>query len=294
MKLAVSTYSLWRWMSENHQSLEQAIDQIAELGAEGIEFAGLDPQPRDDPLARAHALRRHCAKRRLEIVGYCTAAELLVEPKQQKKEIERLKKEVDVAAALGTLIMRHDVTCGFDAYKNYSGPKTFAAALKIVVPAIRAIADYGQSKRVATTVENHGFYMQASKRVEQLIEKVNHRNYALTLDMGNFLCVNEDPVEAVRRLAPYTVLAHVKDFHIKPKKDAPGPDWFDTPKSIALRGAIVGHGQIDVPAQLRILKQAKYTGYLSQEFEGMEEPLRAIKLGLNYTRKQLQKIKALG
>jgi sugar phosphate isomerase/epimerase len=47
---------------------------------------------------------------------------------------------------------------------------------------------------------------------------------------------------------------------------------------------------IDVPAQLRILKKSGYDGYLSLEFEGMEEPTKAIKLGLDYLRTHLEAI----
>jgi len=104
--------------------------------------------------------------------------------------------------------------------------------------------------------------------------------------MGNFLCVNENPVPAVKRLAKYAVMAHVKDFHIRPKESVPPSGWFKTPTPIALRGAIVGHGVIDVPAQIQHLRRAGYDGFLSLEFEGMEEPLNAVRLGLEYLRGQ--------
>ena len=57
---------------------------------------------------------------------------------------------------------------------------------------------------------------------------------------------------------------------------------------ICLRGAIAGHGVLDLPAQLTLLKKAGYNGYLSLEFEGMEEPTQGIKLGLDYLREQLK------
>ena len=57
---------------------------------------------------------------------------------------------------------------------------------------------------------------------------------------------------------------------------------------IALRGAIAGHGVLDLPAQLKLLKQAGYDGFVSLEFEGMEEPTQAITLGLDYLRATLK------
>ncbi len=290
MKLAISSYSLWRWCAEQNKSLEQAIDWIADTGVDAIEFAGLDAKAADNPVRRARAIRKRCEKRGLKIVSYCVAAELIQPPAKLRRQIEALKTEVDVAAELGVPSMRHDVTTGFDALPRYTGPRTIAEALKRVVPIIREIADYGAERGVKTSVENHGFFMQAADRVEKLLKTVNHPNFSLTLDMGNFLCVNDDPVAAVKRLAPYAVMVHLKDFHVKPKKLMPAHGWFATPTDIALRGAIVGHGAIDIPAQFRHLKKAGYKGYLSLEFEGIEEPTSAILQGLEYARHWLAKV----
>jgi sugar phosphate isomerase/epimerase len=289
MKLAVSTYSLWRWRKENNKTMEQAIDWIADhANVPGIEFAG-PPEPADtDPVKRAARLRKRAEKRGLTVVSYCVGAELLVPERARRNAVEALKQHVDVAAELGVPSMRHDVTRGFGVYsKGLKIPQTFDAAVKWLVPAIRQVADYAAGRGVKTSLENHGFYMQESKRVEKLIKSVDHENFALTIDMGNFLCVNEDPTAAVARLARYAVMAHAKDFHVRPKKTMPPTGWFATPTPIALRGAIAGHGVVDIPAELKLLKKAGYTGYLSLEFEGMEDPPTAITLGLDYLRKQL-------
>lgn len=286
MKLAVSSYSLSRWMAEKHKTLEDVVAWIADHKAEGIEFSGLDEAARKDPIGRARQLRDFCAQRGLAICGYCVGAELLVPPAQQQQVVKDIKGHIDVAAALGVKSMRHDVTRGPDA--KASPAPTFEQVLAQIVPAIREAADYAQSKGVKTSLENHGFYMQASERVEKLLKAVDHSNFGLTLDMGNFLCVNEDPVAAVRRLARYAIHAHVKDFHVRPKDRMPPSGWFATPTDIALRGAIVGHGVIDVPTQLKLLKQAGYDGYLSLEFEGMEDPPFGVEQGLAYLRQQLK------
>lgn len=165
---------------------------------------------------------------------------------------------------------------------------SLAAILKTVAPAVHEIADFAGELGVKTTFENHGFYLQTADRVEKLIMAVAHPNFGLTLDLGNFLCLNQDPVKAVAKLAKYAVMVHAKDFHAVPKTRMPASGFFVTPTKIALRGAIVGHGVIDVPAQLRLLNKARYHGYLSLEFEGIEEPTQAIKLGLEYLRRQLE------
>ncbi len=290
MKLCISSYSLLRWRRETGATLEDTIDAIADMGVMAMEVAGLDGAPK--PLRRAEAIRRHADRRKVVIAGYCVSAELLRPPADLAKEVESLKREVDVAAVLGVRNMRHDVTRGFgDWSKGVRTPKTFAGAMAVVVPAIRDVADYAKTHRVKTSVENHGFFMQASKRVESLLLEVNHPNFGLTMDMGNFLCVNENPVAAVRRLAKYAQMVHAKDFHVRPKKSLPLPGWFATPTPIALRGAIVGHGVIDIPKQIDLLKQAGYRGFVSLEFEGIEDPRKAIKLGVEYLARLLRNVR---
>lgn len=295
MKLCVSTYSMWRWRSENKKSLEDNIDWIADQGVSAVEFSGLDEKAKANPIKRAEELRKYAEKRNIAIAGYSVGGEFLCVPEAQRLMIDQTKREVDVAAALGVKNMRHDVTRGFgDNAKGLKGPKTFAAALKVIVPGVREVTEHGASVGVKTSLENHGFYMQASERVEKLIKAVKHKNYGLTMDMGNFLCVNENPVSAVKRVAKYAIMCHVKDFHIKRKDMIPPSGWFATPTPIALRGAICGHGAIDIPAELKLVKKAGYKGYLSLEFEGMEESASAVKLGLEYLTRELKAINALG
>ena len=288
MELAVSTYSLSGWQRSEGASINDVVDWIAD-NAKGVEFSGLSAQLGDKPLSAAEKLRKRCQKKKLHIVGYCCGAELFhTSAKKLRQQIETLKKEIDIAAKLGVKNMRHDVTRGFP--KGWKGKKTFCVVLKTVVPTIRELADYASRYGIKTSLENHGFYMQKSTRVQRLIETVNHTNYGLTLDVGNFLCVNEEPKEAIKRLAKYAIHVHLKDFHVKPKRLAPPAEhgWIYTPSSIAIRGAILGHGNIDLPACIKLLKKSGYNGWLSLEFEGLEESRKGVSLGLDYARKILK------
>ncbi len=52
-------------------------------------------------------------------------------------------------------------------------------------------------------------------------------------------------------------------------------------------GTILGHGDVPVEQCLRILARAGYCGAVSIEFEGIEEPLAAIRMGLDCLRKSI-------
>jgi hypothetical protein len=76
-------------------------------------------------------------------------------------------------------------------------------------------------------VENHGFFAQDSARVEKLLNAVNHPNFGWLVDMGNFVCADEEPYKAVGIAAPYAFHVHAKDFHIKSGMlPNPGQGWF--------------------------------------------------------------------
>ena len=117
---------------------------------------------------------------------------------------------------------------------------------------------------VLTMTENHGFFSQDSDRVEKLYTAVNHPNFALLCDMGNFMCADENPALAVARVAPYTRYVHAKDFIWRSYNDAdPGEGAFQTRAGNYLRGTIVGHGNVPVKQCLHILKAAGYDGTIA-------------------------------
>ena len=104
------------------------------------------------------------------------------------------------------------------------------------------------------------------------------------MDIGNFACVDEDALSAVRRAAPYAVHVHVKDFLIKSGATvAPsGSKWFSSRGGRYIRGTTAGDGAIPIPQCLEILRKAGYDGWVSYEFEGAEDTLTALKNGLHY------------
>ncbi|NLL47779.1 MAG: sugar phosphate isomerase/epimerase [Firmicutes bacterium] len=70
----------------------------------------------------------------------------------------------------------------------------------------------------------------------------------------------------------------------------PGQGWFQTRGGNYLRGSIIGHGEVPLLQILRILKNADYSGVLSIEFEGLEDPLKAILIGLENLRRYLASV----
>ena len=282
MKYSVSLYSFYNALKKGLITPFACIAKAKELGfdaVEAVDFVNFDCAPEDMP-QRAREIKAEADKYGLPVSSLAIGADLLNGSEGDvRKEIERIKSYVDLAAILGAPRMRHDITQG---YKRDSGNYcSYESLIPVLADAVREIAEYAASKGVMTMTENHGFYSQDSERVEKLYTAVGHPNFALLCDIGNFMCADEDPALAVARVAPYAKYVHAKDFIWKSFYDAnPGEGAFQTRAGNYLRGTVIGHGNVPVKQCLRTLKAAGYDDTISIEFEGMEMPEDALRIGL--------------
>lgn len=273
MTIGVSTYSFAKYRAATGCDLFALCDKAKELGFDHIDFAD---QPTD--IKTAEELRAYCEKLALPIGAYSVGANLLAE--DIDAELARLRSAVDVAAALGVTVMRHDVAFAIPKKHLYS----YRDAIREMVPRIREIADYAQSKGIRTCSENHGYIFQAPERVEELILAVGHENYGWLCDVGNFLCADAAPVHAVAIAAPYTFHVHIKDFIVKPGILSKPEGFFVTSGGNYLRGTVIGHGDVPIGNCINALRKGGYDGRLTIEFEGLEDNITALQYGLAFLR----------
>ncbi len=279
MKTCVSSYSFNQLLKNGEHTQLTLIKEVKNMGFDAIEFTNLEPTDGLSTTDFAQLLREESDKQKLPIANYTIGAELLNCPSLDD-EVARLFEQVDIAAILGVKGVRHDATGGYKGIdKTY---KSFDQALRVLVEGCRRVTEYAGEKGIVTMVENHGFFCQDSDRCEKLVTGVAKENFGMLLDMGNFLCADEAPELAFGRLAPFAKHVHCKDFHVKSGQGLnPGAGFFTSRAGNYLRGAIVGHGDVPVLQCLSILRKNGYEGYVSIEFEGIEENKMAIETGLN-------------
>lgn len=272
MKLTVSTYSFSQALRDGRfKSLLELPAKAAEMGFEGVEIVSTPEEMFD----QAKALRKAAGDAGVAISSACVGADFL--STGVAAQVDQLRKAVDACAIMGAPVLRHDATRGVPP--EFPAPRSFASVLPRLAEGYRAVTEYAAGLGVHTSVENHGYFCQDSDRVEALINAVGHPNFGALIDIGNFLCVDEDPVHAVSRLAGLAVHAHAKDFLVKKGGRRPGEGWFSTRGGNWLRGTIIGHGQAPVQQCLFALKRAGYDGWLSLEFEGIEDCMLGIRDG---------------
>lgn len=283
MKVGLSTYSLQQALDRKELTVPDAIRWIADQGGEHVEIVPMGFSLIDNPklIDEIKAVAKEVG---IDISNYAIGANFAVQEDAEtlEQEIQNVMRHVDVAAALGVKLMRHDVA--FRPAPEGTVAQ-FEIDLTVLVKACQRIADYAADFGITTSVENHGYYVQSSERIQRLLHETARSNFKTTLDVGNFLCVDEDPVSAVKNNIPYASIVHAKDFYWRPSYRNPGEGWFQTSHGNYLRGAIVGHGDIDMPEVFRVLKQSGYDGYISVEFEGMEDCKTASRIAMDNVRR---------
>ncbi|UVI27577.1 sugar phosphate isomerase/epimerase family protein [Paenibacillus spongiae] len=284
MKLGLSTYSLLNAIKSGEMTVLDVITWIKENGGQHMEIVPYGFTLVDN-LALADDVRDKAGEAGIALSNYSMPANFVQETELEfDAEVDRLKQHVDLLNRMGIKHMRHDVTA-FTLPPEKMTIRYFEDALPQIIEGSRKIADYANTFGITTTIENHGFSVQASDRVQRVLQLVDRPNFKTTLDVGNFLCVDEDPLVGVKRNLPYASLVHFKDFYIRPYYRYPGGgDWFRTANGNYMRGAIVGQGDLPIPEIVKLIKSSGYDGYVTVEFEGMEDCKVGSKLGMDYLR----------
>jgi sugar phosphate isomerase/epimerase len=281
MKTGISSYSFHRLLKGGKFTLFDAIDYTSRTGFDAIEFTDLAPPEGKGVEDFAKEIRDACAGAGLPVSCYAVQADFINGSEGNiHREIERVKACVDITKSLGASMLRHDACWGI---KGSAKLRNYRDAIRLIAPAIREVTEYAAGFGIRTMTENHGHFLQDSYRMEELVLEVNHPNYGLLVDMGNFRCADETSITALARVMPYAFHVHAKDFLWKSGAE-PRPDdsWFPTRGGNYLRGTILGHGVVSAAQCMRYIKNSGYDGTVSLEFEGLEEPLEAIRRGYEY------------
>ena len=288
MKIGVSSYCYQPLLNKGAMSYFDVIEHAKKTGYNAIDFTDLKPPAGKSVNDFAGEIRAACEKAGLEIVAYTIGADLI--HSNIEEEVKRLKSCVDTAKILGASMMRHDIVWNLSPEEKYPMLKnrTWREVISYIEKPVRELAEYAAGKGIKTMSENHGFVLQQSERAEKLVLAVNHPNYGALVDIGNFMCADEPGLHALPTMLPYAFHIHVKDFLYRSgKEERPDDSWFNTLQKNYLRGTVLGHGVVSVAQCIEVIKASGYNGCLTLEFEGLEEPLDAIKRGFDFIKRHI-------
>jgi len=201
------------------------------------------------------------------------------DPAKRREQIDYMKAGIDDVAMLGTKISR---IFGGSPKEGMSYEK----ARDYIIEGIEASAEYAATKGVVLALENHGRLCGKADQVLDLIAAVGSDHFRANPDLANFTGVGDDPVEATRKLAQYTVHVHCKDILVVPPDQVTEGERTRS-DGTALRGVALGEGSVDLAACLDALREAGFRGFLSLEYEGREDPKTGVPKSVQHVKELL-------
>lgn len=261
--IAVSTYSFWRFRDDAKISVEDCIDQAAEMGFDAVEILHMQMQD-DESAGRLQNLKRRAFLAGMSLCGFSTH-QTFVSPDEavRKKNVEHTTHCLELAHEMGIPTMRVNTgrwgtSKNFDELMKNKGREprlegyTDDEGFQWVIDAYAELAKKAEQYGVVMGLENHWGLGREPEGVIRVVDAVKSPWLRATLDTGNFL---EDSYAKMEKLAPYAAFVQAKTYY-------GGGTWYTL--------------DIDYARVAKILAKVNYRGYVSLEFEGQEEWRTAI------------------
>lgn len=270
-RIAVSTYSFWRFKDGLKLPIEKCIELAGEMGFDGVEI--LHMQMEEESNGYLQRLKQRALVNGLDLCGF-SIHQGFVSPDAavRKKNIEHTKHCIELAYALGIPTMRVNTgrwgtSKDFDELMKNRGIEPRLAGysdddgFKWVIDSLQECLPLAEKCGVTLGLENHWGLGLTPEGVLRIVDAIRSPWLQVTLDTGNFL---EDPYDRLEKLAPQAVFVQAKTYY-------GGGLWYTL--------------DLDYDRIAAMLHKHKYHGYISLEFEGNEDYQTAIPKSLALLRK---------
>jgi len=263
VNLAISTYSFRRFAGQETAplTLPAMIERCAALDVQGIEILGREVEGMG--AEDLNAIKRCAATNGIAIVSVTASHNfVLPDPAMRAREIDIVAKSVEVADRLGAPFVRvlsgrwNTIANAEDFLVKNGGTEpplpgyTDDDAYGWVADAFRGVSYHAGRRGITLVLENHWGLTATADGVLRIIAEAGSPWLQAVLDTGNFH-FRPDQYADMAALLPHVVLVHAKTY--------PG-------------GGIYFTADLDYPRIAAMLRQARYRGYVSIEFEGEAHP----------------------
>jgi len=270
-RIAVSTYSYWRYRRDSRLPIEECIDLAAQAGFDGVEILHVQMQQEDN--AYLQMLKRRALVNGLDLCGFSTHQGFVSpDPDVRQKNVDHTLHCIELAYKLGIPTIRVNTgrwgtTKNFDTLmankgieprlEGYSDDDGF----KWVVDSFEKCLKKAEQNGVVLGLENHWGLGRTAEGVLRILDQIDSPWLQVTADTGNFL---EDQYAQFEAIASKAVFVQAKTYF-------GGGTWYTL--------------DIDYDRIAEMLRKVDYRGYISLEFEGKESHETAIPKSLSLLRK---------
>lgn len=257
MKIGIDNYCYHRFMGEVYPEQQQPdynmtmqdyLDRAIELGVDGVSLEScFFPSFEADYLAELKAKLDEHNLDRVFAWGHPDG----LEGGTNYEAYDEMIKMMEYSKAIGADVMR---VVGSSFSFRFENHQEQIERLTVMFKLAMKEADkYG----LKLACENHIDFN--SDEMLQLINNVDHPNFGINLDTGNFMRMLDDPVKGAAKLAKHVFATHVKDLKPEPGQDVDHWHFFSTTP--------VGEGLVDNQKLAQILYDAGFEGFLAVELD---------------------------
>ncbi len=280
IKLGIATYSYWHFKPPK-VSIETVIEKAAEIGVEGLDILHQQMDiPDKEPLTPAHRsylqkLKRHAFHNGIAPVCLSIHQNFVQEdPAERQKQVEHTHKCLEIAYELGVPCIRLNsgrwgTIKSFDDLMKARGIEPILPGhseddgFKWCIECIEKCIPKAEQCGVVMALENHWGLSRTPEGQLRLINAAPSPWLGALMDTGNFM---EDPYDKLKMIASKTVYAQAKTYY-------GGGEWYTL--------------DLDYHRIANILREAGYSGYVSLEFEGKENPDVAVPKSIELLRQTI-------
>ena len=261
IRLAVSTYSYWHFKTAKYP-IEKVIDSAYDLGFDGVEL--LHRQFESEELPYLNKLRQQAFRKGLDLVMLSIHQDFVSPDKEERaKHVAHTKHCIELAAQLGIPAIRLNsgrwkTIKSFDDLMKVKGDEPalpgFAEsdAIGWCVDSIKECIPTAEKHGVLMALENHWGLTTKVDVLLRIHKMVGSPWLGINMDTGNY---PGDPYAGIEQLAPFANIIQAKTYH-------GGGEWYTL--------------DLDYKRIAKIVRSAGYTGYVSLEMEGKEDPQTAV------------------
>jgi L-ribulose-5-phosphate 3-epimerase len=269
IKLGIASYSYWHFRTAR-VPIETVIDKAAELGVEGVDILHRQMDIGEkDPLTTEgrqylQNLKRHAFRGGIDLICLSIHQDFVdPNPEYRAQQIAHTHKCIEIAYELGVPCIRlnsgrWNTIASFDDLMTARGEEPVLDGyqeddgFKWCIDSIEKCLPKAAQCGVVLALENHWGLTRTPAGLLRITDAIRSPWLGILMDTGNFL---EDPYDKLEQIAARTVFVQAKTYYGR-------GEWYTL--------------DLDYTRIAHILAQANYSGYVSLEMEGKEDPDTAV------------------
>lgn len=256
MEFTLSMWSVHRTTRGHQWTVLDFLSYCHDQGIKQVELLDVFWKDVDEELPY---VKSYLDQHDMKAISYAVSNDFVnQDPALRQAALDKITCAFPIAIALEAKVIR--VFSG-----NLNGDIAYEEAQQWIVEGLSGAANEAEKLGLTLCLENHGLLAGTGAQIQSIIDQVASPALRSTFDTGNFLLVDENPLDALHKLLPYIHHVHLKDFA------ATEGGRYRSLSGLAYEGRVLGEGIAQIEPILRALHDYGYSNGIVLEYEGLED-----------------------